>query len=78
MTKKGRERHLRTVDKVIVLLPTQNNNLILQWPETFRVVVRKNNADNVVDLEKMTTLFHISMLKNTNNVQITRACSVVA
>ncbi|XP_040071417.1 uncharacterized protein LOC120843961 [Ixodes scapularis] len=61
--KKSRARQLREGDRVLILLPTDRNKLVLQWKGPFRVVEKRNDVDYVIDLGQKTTVFHINMLK---------------
>ncbi|XP_040061524.1 uncharacterized protein LOC120836604 [Ixodes scapularis] len=61
--KKTRVRHLAVGDKVLLLLPSENNKLILTWKGPFKVLERRNDIDYVIDLGTRSSLFHINMLK---------------
>ncbi|KAM7300391.1 uncharacterized protein ISCGN_020955 [Ixodes scapularis] len=61
--KKARVRQLSVGDKVLLLLPSDANKLILTWKGPFAVLERRNDVDYVIDLGTRTSLFHINMLK---------------
>ncbi|KAM7305786.1 uncharacterized protein ISCGN_015682 [Ixodes scapularis] len=61
--KKTRVRQLAVGDKVLLLLPSENNKLILTWKGPFKVLERRNDIDYVIDLGTRSSLFHINMLK---------------
>lgn len=60
---KTRPRRLAVGDKVLLLLPSDNNKLILTWKGPFTVLERKNDVDYVIDLGTRTSLFHVNLLK---------------
>lgn len=56
-------RPLRPGDRVLVLLPSSTNKLIMQWKGPFAVLRQYNDADYEIDAGGKTKLFHINMLK---------------
>ncbi|CAN8022837.1 unnamed protein product, partial [Ixodes persulcatus] len=50
-------------DKVLLLLSSDANKLILTWEGPFAVLERQNDDGYVIDLGTRTSLFHINMLK---------------
>lgn len=48
---------------MLILTPTHNNKLLLQWKTPSRVVERKSEVDCVVDLQKKLRLFQNNMVK---------------
>lgn len=77
--RKARERKLQVGDQVLILLPTNNNKLLLQWKGPFPVVERKGSCDYRIDVNGELKLFHSNMLKkyysrpNVNCVDVTAA-----
>lgn len=61
--KKTRVRQLSPGDKVLLLLPSDRNKLILTWKGPFTVVEKRNEYDYLVDLGGRMSLFHINLLK---------------
>ncbi|XP_072140178.1 uncharacterized protein [Dermacentor andersoni] len=61
--RKAKSRQLCAGDKVLLLLPSDNNKLILTWKGPFTVVEKRSEIDYVVDLGNRTSLFHINLLK---------------
>ncbi|XP_077550628.1 uncharacterized protein LOC144163779 [Haemaphysalis longicornis] len=61
--RKCRPRKLRVGDKVLILLPTDSNKLLMQWKGPFKVVEAKNDIDYMIDVGGKTKVFHVNMLK---------------
>ena len=58
-----KRRAFQVGDKVLILLPTDNNKLLLQWRGPF-VVERCGNGNNYeVEVNKRTKTYHVNMLK---------------
>ena len=58
-----RSRDLNIDDQVLVLLPTDNNILLMQWKGAFRVVGKFNECDYRIDIEGKIKSYHINLLK---------------
>ena len=58
-----RNRLLKQGDKVLLLLPTDNNKLLMQWKGPHTVVECKSALDYVISLPTGNKTFHINMLK---------------
>ena len=58
-----RSRDLNIGDQVLVLLPTDNNKLLMQWKGPFRVVGKFNECDYRIDIEGKIKSYHINLLK---------------
>jgi hypothetical protein len=58
-----RRRSLAVGDKVLVLLPTDNNKLLLQWKGPFEVIDVLNRMDYRVQVGDKQNVFHINLLK---------------
>lgn len=51
-------------DEVLVLLPSDNNKLIMQWRGPYPVIeCKENGVDYLVNIRNKAKLFHINMLK---------------
>merc|ERR1711893_133699 len=61
--RKARPRQLKVGDKALVLLPTDQNKLLLQWKGPYLVVDKKHEHDYVVDMDGIRKTFHINLLK---------------
>ena len=59
----SRFRSLKPGDKVLLLLPTDNNKLSLKWREPYDVLAVKGNNDYLIDLDVNQKIYHINMLK---------------
>ena len=82
----ARTRKLKVGDKVLVLLPTDNNKLLMQWKGPFNVVKKLNAVDYHIEVSGKTKTYHMNMLKkyidreddsDTPVVSITCSLSVV-
>lgn len=61
--RKTRNRRFPTGDKVLALLPTDNNKLLLRWKGPFEVKERKGEADYVIETPSGPKIFHANPLK---------------
>ena len=61
--RKARQRSFKVGDDVLVLLPTDNNKLLMHWKGPFRVVETIGKLDYKVDLGSRVTTFHANLLK---------------
>ena len=59
----AKPRSLKEGDKVLVLLPTDNNKLLLHWKGPYPVVQRLNDCDYKVRIKDKVKTFHINLLK---------------
>jgi len=50
-------------DKVLVLLPSDSNKLLLQWKDPFTVIARVRKDDYRVQLSGKVKTYHANMLK---------------
>ena len=60
---KARDRQLKAGDKVLVLLPTSNNKLLMQWKGPFVVTRKMSPFDYKVDVYGKVKPFYINMLR---------------
>jgi len=61
--RKTKARSFQRGDKVLVLLPTDSNKLLLQWQGPFEVIERVRGDDYKVQLSGKTKTYHANMLK---------------
>ena len=60
---KAKPRKLKVNDKVLVLLPSDQSKLLVQWQGPYTVVDTKHENNYVVDVRGNLKLFHINLLK---------------
>lgn len=60
---KARDRKFYVGDQVLLLLPTANNKLLLQWRGPYNVVEVKGDMDYCIDVQGVRKIFHANMLK---------------
>ena len=61
--KKAKQKNVKIGDKVLVLLPTKNNKLVMQWKGPYAVVGEPYNNDFQIVMGKKKRTYHINMLK---------------
>lgn len=61
--KSTRARNIKVGDKVLVLLPTDSNKLLMQWKGPFSVTKKINKVDYQIDMKGKLKTFHVNMLK---------------
>ena len=61
--RKARSRNMKVGDRVLVLLPTDNNKLLLQWKGPFKIVKKLNRVDYQIDMQGKCKTFHANLLK---------------
>ena len=61
--KRARSRKFDVGDKVLLLLPTESNKLLLQWKGPYEVVKIVNRMDYKVDVDGVVRTYHANMLK---------------
>ncbi len=61
--RKARDRKYAVGEKVLVLLPTDNNKLLLQWKGPYSIVDVLNAWDYKIDMKGKLKTFHVNMLK---------------
>ena len=61
--RKARNRRLIPGQKALLLLPSDNNKLLMQWKGPFTVLERMNSYDYRIDINGKPRTFHINMLK---------------
>ena len=61
--RKSRRRHLKIAEKVLVLLPTKTNKLLMSWKGPYEVVDKLSVLDYRIKMGKKVKTFHINMLR---------------
>ena len=61
--RRARSRKFDVGDKVLLLLPTDSNKLLLQWKGPYEVVEVVNRMDYKIDVNGVVSTFHANMLK---------------
>ena len=61
--KGARKRDMKVGEKVLVLLPTSKNKLLMQWRGPFEIIKKIGNADYRIDMNGKIKTFHANMLK---------------
>ena len=59
----ARSRKLDVGDKVLLLLPTDRNKLLLQWKSPYELVEVVNRMDYKIDVNGVVSTYHANMLK---------------
>ena len=61
--KKSKLRSLNVKDKVLILLPTENNKLVVQWKGPFEITEKIGITDYRIRIGSNQKSYHINMLK---------------
>ena len=61
--RRARSRKFAVGDKVLLLLPTDSNKLLLQWKGPYEVVEVVNRIDYKIDVNGVVSIYHANMLK---------------
>lgn len=61
--RKARDRQFKVKDKVLLLLPTSHNKLLLQWQGPYEVVEKRNRMDYVIDQDGKRKVYHANLLR---------------
>ena len=59
----AKERNMKVGDRVLILLPTDNNKLLMQWKGPFDVVGKVGQVDYKVSVNGKIKTFHANLLK---------------
>lgn len=62
------DRHFKVGDRVLFLLPTSHNKLLLQWKEPYGVVDKQNRMDYVMDQDGHRRIYHANLLRREREV----------
>ena len=71
-TRKSRRRNLKVGSKVLVLLPTKANKLLICWKGPYEVVEKLSLLDYRIKMGKKVKTFHINMLNTLRERMINR------
>nr|XP_034327265.1 uncharacterized protein LOC117689714 [Crassostrea gigas]XP_034327266.1 uncharacterized protein LOC117689714 [Crassostrea gigas] len=61
--KRARQRDMKEGEKVLVLLPTASNKLLMQWRGPYIIVKKVGSVDYKIDVDGKLKTFHANMLK---------------
>ena len=61
--KGSKESKLKVGDKALILLPTDNNKLLMHWKGPYVVTHKQSDKDFTLDINGKTKTFHANMLK---------------
>jgi len=61
--RKAKSRRYKIGDQVLLLLPTDNNKLLMQWKGPFKITDCKSPHNYALDINGRTKVFHVNMLK---------------
>ena len=61
--RKTRSRTFKVGDKVLMLLPTDHNKILMQWKGPYTVVEKRGVADYRIDVDGKLKTFHANLLK---------------
>ena len=61
--RKSRRRNLKVGSKVLVLLPSKTNKLLMSWKGPYEVVEKLSVLDYRIKMGKKVKTFHINMLR---------------
>ncbi|XP_064464283.1 uncharacterized protein LOC135375528 [Ornithodoros turicata] len=83
--KRARQRPMEVGQRVLILLPSDHNKLLMHWKGPYPIVGKKGEADYAVDLGHGTKVFHANLLKiykeryaDVTELVKTTVCSVVS
>ena len=80
--RKTKSRSFEAQDKVLILLPTDNNKLLMQWKGPFTIVAKSGIADYKVDVHGKIKTFHANLLKRyverkSETPEVLSTCAVI-
>ena len=61
--RKAGNRKLKVSDKLLILLPTKTNKLLIGWKGPYEVVEKLSRLDYRIKVGRKVKMFHINMLK---------------
>ena len=61
--RKAKHRSMKVGERVLVLLPTDSNKLLMQWKGPYKIVDKPNKVDYKIDMNGKTRTFHANLLK---------------
>lgn len=78
--RKAKERSFQPGDKVLILLPIEQNKLLLQWKGPFEVKEKRGDVDYIVETSGGQKIFHANLLKKyeeRGTTEQARQCSAI-
>ena len=63
-------------EKVLVLLPTKSNKLLMQWRGTYTIVQKMEQMDYKVDVRGKVKTLHANVEEDETNCGVLTACAV--
>ena len=72
--RKTRSRTFKVGDKVLMLLPTDHNKILMQWKGPYTVVEKRGVADYRIDVDGKLKTFHSNLLKKYTDREPIVAC----
>ncbi|XP_042150102.1 uncharacterized protein LOC121838101 [Ixodes scapularis] len=57
------KREMKAGDRALILLPSDNNKMLMQWKGPFEVMARKNEVDYELEIGGRSKIFHVNILK---------------
>lgn len=61
--KRAKKRDMKVGEKVLVLLPTSSNTLLLQWRGPYEILEKVGNVDYRINMDGKTKTFHANKMK---------------
>lgn len=61
--KSAKDRNMKVGDRVLILLPTENSKLLLQWKGLYTIVEKLGKVDYMIDMNGKIKTFHANLLK---------------
>ena len=71
---RAKDRTFKSVDQVLVLLPTSENKLLMHWKGPFEVLQRKDGPDYLIDMKCKQKIFHANLLKRYLSTAPSESC----
>ena len=76
--KRAKPRDLKEEDEVLLLLPTDNNKLLMKWKGPFLIKKRVGKYNYAVEIGNNVKVFHINMLKQYHRRNKTEETATIA
>lgn len=61
--KSAKDRNMKVGDRVLILLPTENSKLLLQWKGLYTIVEKLGKVNYRIDMNGKIKTFHANLLK---------------
>lgn len=75
--RRSKRKNLKIGDKVLVLLPTKTNKLLLQWKGPYTVVETVGNLDYRIQMDRKMITFYANILKEYFDREFSDTVSVI-